>query len=509
MARIDVYLRSIERFGALGAVLASGQSVALRFPTGDRHATQITSHDQIVTMVREIAPPPVLDLIDRGRPAKFQHLSAGSTFAIAVTPKQGAWSIAIDRIQPGDAAAAAEAEAAGPGGKTATLAPPIAGPAGGSSQMTILPTAYDHKPATAAGPVVFEELIATARTAGASDAYFMANAMPLIRVGGEMQPLPDRSAPLDAEALDKALGAIAPAEARAQWHDRGDTVFAHTSPGGARLRVNWIRDRRGSGASIRIIPGEPPEPDLLGVPDLARRLIEARRGLVVIAGGAGAGKTTTAAALVEHANHARAALVVMIESPIEIPLESKRCLISQREVGAHVRSLADGVRAATREGADVIVLGRADDPEALAAALDAVSAGALVVVTITAAGIAPAVERIIELSARVRGDAARPLVADSLLGGVGQALCRRLTGGGRVAAYEVLVATPAVGGLVRDSKTFQLASVMQTGRPQGMATMTDALAELVRRRVVAGDEALRRSTSPMELRSLLAQTPEP
>lgn len=504
MARIDVYLRSIERFGALGATLASGQSVALRFPTGDRHATQITSHDQLVTMVREISPPPVLDLIDRGRPAKFQHLSAGSTFALSVTPKQGAWSVVIDRIQPGEPAADAAAGAAGAGGKSATLAPPVAGP-GGSSQMTILPTAYEHKPATAAGPVVFEELIASARKAGASDAYFMANALPLIRVAGEMQPLPDRTAALDTEALDKALGAIAPAEARAQWHERGDTVFAHTSPDGARLRVHWIRDRRGSGASIRIIPGETPDPDLLGVPDLARRLIEARRGLVVIAGGAGAGKTTTAAALVEHANAARAALVVMIESPIEIPLESRRCLISQREVGPHVRSLADGVRAATREGADVIVLGRAEDPEALAAALDAVSAGALVVVTITAAGIAPAVERIIELSARVRGDAARALVADALLGGVGQALCRRVTGGGRVAAYEVLVATPAVAAMVRDGKTFQLASVMQTGRPQGMATLTDALAELVRRRVVAGDEALRRSTSPMELRALLAQ----
>jgi twitching motility protein PilT len=198
----------------------------------------------------------------------------------------------------------------------------------------------------------------------------------------------------------------------------------------------------------------------------------------------------------------------MIESPIEIPLDSKRCLISQREVGAHVRSLADGVRAATREGADVIVLGRADDPDALAAALDAVSAGALVVVTITAAGIAPAVERIIELSARVRGDAARGLVADVLLGGVGQVLCRRAGGGGRVAAYEVLVATGAVAGLVRDGKTYQLSSVMQTGRPQGMATLTDALADLVRRRVITGDEALRRSTSPQELRAVLAQGPE-
>jgi twitching motility protein PilT len=508
VARIDVYLRSIERFGALGAVLASGKSVTLKFTTGDRHATQITPHDQLVTMVREIAPPQILDLIDRNRPARFEHASGGFTYSIAVATSQGQWSVSIDRAQPGEQpAAGAAGGAAGAAGKSATLAPPVA--TGGS--MTIEPTAYEHKPWTTtaiAGPLVFEELIAVARRAGASDAYFMANALPLIRVGGEMMPLPDRAAALDAESLDKALGAIAPAEARAQWHDRGDTVFAHTSPDGSRLRVHWIRDRRGSGASIRLIPAEPPTADALGVPELARRLIEARRGLVVIAGGAGAGKTTTAAALVEHANNHRAALVVMIESPIEIPLDSRRCLISQREVGAHVRSLGDGVRAATREGADVIVLGRADDPDALAAALDAVSAGALVVVTITAAGIAPAVERIIELSGRVRGDAARGLVADALLGGVGQALCRRAAGGGRVAAYEVLVATGAVGGLVRDGKTYQLSSVMQTGRPQGMATLTDALADLVRRRVITGDEALRRSTSPQELRAVLAQASE-
>jgi len=501
VARLDVYLRSIERFGATGAVLVSGQSVTLRFPTGDRHATQVTPHDQLVAMVREVAPPGVLDQIDRNKPGRFDHESGGNRFAIAVTPRPGQWSVAIDRVVPG--APAEPSAAATPAGPTATLAPPM----GQTAPMTIERTAYELRPPPATGPVVFDELIAAARKAGASDAYLMANALPLIRVGGEMMPLPDRTAALDGEALDKALGAIAPAEARAQWHDRGDTVFAHASPDGSRLRVHWIRDRRGAGASVRLIPAETPNPDTLGVPELARRLIEARRGLVVITGGAGAGKTTTAAALVQHANHGRAAMVVMLDAPTEITLDSHRCLISQREVGSHVRTLSDGVHAAAREGADVIVLGRAEDPEALAAALDAVSAGALVVVTVTAAGIASAVERIIELTARVRGEAARPAVADALLGGIGQVLCRR-PNGGRIAAYEVLFATGPVAGLVRDGKTFQLASIMQTGRPQGMATLADALADLVRRRVVAADEALRRTPNPQELRGLLAGAPE-
>jgi twitching motility protein PilT len=501
VARIDVYLRSIERFGATGAILNSGQSVTLRFPTGDRHATQLTPHDQLVVMVREVAPPNVLDTIDRNKPAKFEHESGGARFAIAVTPRPGQWSVAIDRLIPGEAPATAGGPA--PAGPSATLAPPMSG----AATMTIERTAHEQKPPAATGPVVLDELVASARKGGASDLYLMPNALPLIRAGGEMMPLPDRTAALDGEALDKAISAVASTEARAEWHERGDTVFAHAGPDGGRLRVHWSRDRRGAGASIRLIPAETPNVDALGVPELARRLIEARRGLVVIAGGAGAGKTTTAAALVEHANNGRAAMVVMLESPIEITLDSRRCLVSQREVGPHVRSLADGVAAATREGADVIVLGRAEDPDALAAALDAVSAGALVIVTITAAGIAQAIERIIELSARVRRDAARPAVAEALLGGVGQALCRRATGG-RVAAYEVLVATGPVAGLIRDGKTFQLASVMQTGRPQGMATLTDALVDLVRRRVISGDEALRRAPNPQELRALLSQAPE-
>jgi twitching motility protein PilT len=500
MARIDVYLKSIERFGATGAVLTSGQSVTLKFPTGDRHATQITQHDQLVVMIREIAPPGVLDQVDRNRPARFDHTLAGNRFTIAVKPMPGSWTVAIDR-------ATGEPTADGAAAKpTATLAPPMGAT---TVPMTIERTAYEPRPLASAGPVVFDELIAAARKANASDAYLMANALPLIRVAGEMVPLPDRTAPLDADALDKALGAIAPTELRDDWRDRGEAVFAHPMTDGTRLRIHWIRDRRGAGASVRLIPAETPNPDTLGVPELARRLIEARRGLVVIAGGSGAGKTTTAAALIEHANHHRAALVVTLEAPIEIPIDSRRCLISQREIGGHVRTLAEGVRAAAREGADVIVIGRGEDPDALAAALDAVSAGALVLVQITAAGLAQAIERMIELTSRVRGDAARGAVADAVLGGVAQTLCRRVTGG-RVAAYEVLVATGPVAGLVRDGKTFQLASVMQTGRPQGMSTMTEALAELVRRRVVAPDEALRRSTAPQELRTMLAApAPEP
>jgi twitching motility protein PilT len=493
MARIDLYLKSIDRFGATGAVLQSGQSVTLKFPSGDRHATQLTPHDQLVVMIREIAPPAVLDQVDRNRPTRFEHELAGNRFVIAVKPTPGAWTVVIDRStgEPG-------ADTAGK--PTATLAPPMGAAA---AAMTIERTAYEPGPVATAGPVVFDELIASACNASASDAYLMANALPLIRVAGEMVPLPDRTASLDAEALDKALGAIAPPEVRARWQDRGDTVFAHTMGDGTRLRVHWIRDRRGPGASVRLIPAETPNPDRLGLPELARRLIEARRGLVLIAGGAGSGKTTTAAALIDHANHHRAALIVTLEAPIEIPIDSRRCLISQREVGDHVRSLAEGVSAASREGADVIVIGRGEDPDALAAALDAVSAGALVLVQITAAGMAQAIERVVELSARVRGDAARGAVADALLGGVAQTLCRRVTGG-RVAAYEVLVATGAVASLVRDAKTYQLASVMQTGRPQGMSTMTEALAELVRRRVVAGDEALRRSAAPQDLRAVLA-----
>jgi twitching motility protein PilT len=353
--------------------------------------------------------------------------------------------------------------------------------------------------------VVLDDVLASARRAGASDLYLMANAPPLARVAGDLVAFGERP-PLEAEALARDLGAIASPEARATWHERGDAVFAHDSPTAGRMRVHWIRDHRGAGASIRMIAGEPAVADKLGVPDLALRLIEARRGLLLVTGPSGGGKSTTIAALIEHANTNRNAFVVTIESPIEITYNVRRCLISQREVGSHVRDPADGVRAAWREGADVIVIGRGDDADAVAAALDAVGGGALVVVGLTAPGVAQGVERLIEIAGRVRGDGARGAVADALIGGIAQVLCKR-TSGGRVAAFEVLGATAPVTGLIRDGKTYQLASVMQTGRGQGMISQTDSLVDLVRKRVIAPEEALRRSATPNELRALLSGTP--
>jgi twitching motility protein PilT len=495
MARIDVYLRSIERFGAHGATLTSGQSVTLRFPTGDRHATQVTPHDQLVIMVREIAPPAVLDPIDRGRPAQFDHVVAGARYRIDVTPRPGKWVVQIDvatddPIQPSELSAAAAGK---PRAELGTIPP---------QEMVVERTAYDVRAAVpAAGPVVLDDVLASARHAGASDLYLMSGAPPLGRIAGDLVALGEKP-PFDAESLARDLGAIASPEARATWHERGDAVFAHESPTAGRMRVHWIRDHRGPGASIRMIAAAAPAADKLGIPELGLRLIEARRGLVLVTGPSGSGKSTTIAALIEHANTNRNAFVVTIETPIEITYDLRRCVISQREVGTHVRASADGVRAAWREGADVIVIGRGDDPDALAAALDAVGGGALVVVGITAQGVAQGIERMIEVGSRVRGDAMRGAVADALIGGVSQALCKRIAGG-RIAAFEVLGATAPVNGLIREGKTYQLSSVMQTGRGQGMVSQTDSLVDLVRKRVIAPDEALRRSSTPHELRALL------
>ncbi|MBP6632552.1 MAG: Flp pilus assembly complex ATPase component TadA [Kofleriaceae bacterium] len=493
MARIDVYLRSIERFAARGAVLTSGQSVTLKFPTGDRHATQVTPHDQLVILVREIAPPHCLDQVDAGKPVKFEHESAGHRYQLAVQPRPGAWVVSIDVAA--EAAPAAPVPGPPPPAPEDLAAEPSAG------EMLIERTQYEPRSGAAGGSSAFDDVVAAARRAGASDVYLMSGSPPCVRIHGELVVWSDRPA-LDAEVLERELGAIASAEVRAQWIERGDAVFAHSSAGAGRQRVHWVRDRQGVGATVHLVAATAPTPAQLGLPDALPALLAARRGLFVLGGPRGAGTSSTLAALLHHAGEAGLGFVVTVESPIEVIVGAGRGLISQREVGSHVRSAAEGVRAAQREGADLIALACGDDREALAAGLDAVEAGVSLLVAVTAPSVPGAIERVIEAAPPQRAAHARALVAGHLVGAVTQVLCRRPSGP-RVPAFELLAGGPAVAAAIRDNRSFQLGSVMSTGRGQGMSALNDSLVDLTRRRVISADEAVRRSASPTELRALL------
>jgi hypothetical protein len=425
MSKLDVYLRSIERFGAAGAVLTSGQAVTLRFPTGDRHATQVTPHDQLVVMVREIAPPAALDAIDKQRPAKFDIESQGTRYAISVQPRPGAWQV---EIAPGQAPAAAPPAPVAP-------APPPRAPGRAPSapvdagEMLIERGQYDTPvetiaPPTTSGSAFLDQLTHAARALRSTDVYLSAGAPPLVRTGADVVPIADRGA-IDAELLSREVGIVAPASARAAWLDGAPATFAY-GDGAGRVRVTVSRDRRGPAAALRLLHNEPPALDRLSLgAEVTRWLGES--GLVVIAGGSNVGKTTLLAALVRALGE-RKRHVVSLEDPIEI-LQSG-VTVSQREIGEHVPSYATGVEAAMREGADAIVLGAITTAESAQALVDAVAGGHLVLTTVAGDGKL-ALSRAL---ARIGGDrsAAEKLCLGALLGTITPAVARS---GGRT--YEV------------------------------------------------------------------------
>ncbi len=400
MSKIDVYLRSIEKFGATGAVLTSNQAIMLRFPTGDRHATQVTPHDQLVVLVREIAPPAILDQIDRQQPARFAYDSNGIRYAINVVPRAGAWQVGIE-------GSGAPAPAAPP--PAASIRPTA--PAAAPTEMLIERGQYDS-PAetarpTASGSALLDELTRAARGLRASDLYLVAGAVPLARTGTELAAVGNA---IDGDSLSREVGVVAPAAARGQWAEGGVATFAY-SDGAGRIRVTLARDHRGPTASFRLLPDAVPF-ERLGL-DLGDWLD--RSGLIVIAGGSGAGKTVTLSAIVG-ALAGRKRQVITLEDPIEIVQTSP--LISQREIGTHVASLAVGVATALRENPDAIAIGDGGSPASAAAVFDAVYGGGLVITTVIAPSGSLAVERLVEQSGPDRRELVRAILASSLLGTV-------------------------------------------------------------------------------------------
>jgi len=404
MAKIDPYLRSIEKFGAAGAVLTSGQPITLKFPAGDRNATQVVAHDQLVQMVREIAPPQALDQVDGGRATRFDYESNGVRYTVTVQPKPGVWQVVID------GAAAAPPSAVPTPVRRAQSAPVDTG-----GDLAIERGQYaDDAAATApagSGSTVLDSITQAARGARASDVVLATGAAPMVRANGKLEAIADRAA-LDAETLSRELGIVAPAEARSAWTDQGSATFTY-GDGMGRVRVTLSRDHRGPGATLRLLVGEPPAHDRLGVPREVGAWLD-QRGLVIVAGAAGSGKTTTLAALVKALGE-RGRRVIAIEDPIELVHASP--FISQRAVGAHVDGVAAGVAAALREGADAIAIGAVATPDDAAAVVDAVAGGMLVLVTL-ATSADRAADHLVDLLSHERRDLGKAVIARGFLGAV-------------------------------------------------------------------------------------------
>ena len=433
MARIDVYLRSIERFGAAGAVLTSGQAVTLRFPTGDRHATQVTHHDALVALVREIAPPMALDMVDRGQSSSFDIDSGSTSYTLTVNPARGAWQVIIEPAMPPQQSVA---PAPTPAASAATAVAPRQQQ---RAQTDVTPPpqelpiergqyAVPDNAGSTSGSYVLDQLTQAARQARASDVLIATGAAPAMRTMTGIQPLADSRA-MDAEAISREIGIVAPADVRAQWTETGLAMFTY-GDGVGRVRATLTWDHRGPGATLRLLVGEPPAIDRIGIGREVSAWLE-ERGLVIVAGPTGIGKTTTLAALVRSLGEA-GKRVVTLEDPIEI-IHVTSPWISQRAIREHVPTLAEGVACAMREGADAIVIGAVTNAEGANAVIDCVNAGHLVLTTIATTKARHAVDQLVDLLPYDRRDLARAALDHGLLGSIAPVI----KAGGR--SYEVVV----------------------------------------------------------------------
>ena len=339
----------------------------------------------------------------------------------------------------------------------------------------------------------------------ASDLHLSVGATPLVRKDGHMQPL-DAAAPvLDPATMKRLLDPITPEKNKAEFEERRDTDFAYEVPGLARFRANIFMDRKGMGAVFRVIPSQILTAEQLGLSPAILNLCKLNKGLVLVTGPTGSGKSTTLCGMVDYINRTRKDHIITIEDPIEFVHENKVCAINQREVHNHTMSFKNALRAALREDPDIILVGEMRDLETVAIAIETAETGHLVFGTLHTTTAASTVDRVIDQFPSDRQAQIRIMLSESLKGVISQTLCKKI-GGGRAAALEVLIVTSAVSNLIREAKTFQIQSMMQVGKAVGMVTLNDALMDLVTKKLVAPDEAYSKAIDKNGMETLLKRT---
>jgi twitching motility protein PilT len=346
-----------------------------------------------------------------------------------------------------------------------------------------------------------DALLETMVKRGASDLHLTTTFHPYLRVFGEIMPIKEEE-PLTAARTAKLVGEIMPEENRKVFATNWDTDFAYELHGLGRFRVNAFQDRHGPGAVFRLIPSVVPTIEELGLPSAVRDFCYLSKGMVVVTGPTGSGKSTTLAAMVDHINKHRTDHIITIEDPIEFVHQPVRCLINQREVHRDTRSFANALRAALREDPDIVLVGEMRDLETIEIAIETAETGHLVLGTLHTNTAASTVDRMIDKFPSDRQNQIRSMLADSLKGAVAQTLCKKI-GGGRVAAFEVLVINTGISSQIREGKTYMITSAMQTGRAQGMQNFTEEYMKLVLAGKITPEEAFIKSVDKEDIRTKL------
>ena len=463
MARLDKLIQVMHDQRAEALSLAVGKPASLMQNGTVRHLTREPLTDaQIQALVREIASPETATRIGAAGPVAFAYRAPSGD--VRVELKSGTDGAAL--LRP----------VAAPARESTQAAPPVTTPA-----PPVIPA-----PDLAGARAALDELFRLLVSSGASDLHLRTGEPPMLRLHGE---LARQSHPaLTSDQLDTMLVSIMTAKELGEYREGGDTDWAYEIDKLARFRCNAGRDRFGPMAVFRVIPNEIRTADEMGLSREVQNLCYLTKGLVVVTGPTGSGKSTTLAGLVDLINRTRTDHIITIEDPIEFVHPSKKCLVTQRQVGLHTRSFKHALRAALREDPDIILVGEMRDLETVSIAIETAETGHLVFGTLHTTTAASTIDRIIDQFPPDRQAQVRVMLSESLRGVIAQTLCKKV-GGGRVAAREVLLTTPAVSNLIREGKTFQIPSIMQTNRKTGMVTLNDALLELVDAKLVEPKEA--------------------
>src|SRR3989449_6818349 len=341
---------------------------------------------------------------------------------------------------------------------------------------------------------------------GASDLHITSGQPPILRVHGELERV--KYDPMDDETLRAMLYEIAPEQKIKTFEETGDVDFGYEIPGVARFRANYFMQKYGCGAVFRQIPTKVLTADDLGLPTILKKTALLNKGLVLVTGPTGSGKSTTLAAIIDHANKLRKDHIITIEDPIEFVHQSQGCLINHREVGSHTKSFSAALRGALREDPDIILVGEMRDLETIRLAIEAAETGHLVFATLPATNAAKTVDRIIEVFPHEEQGQIRSALSTSLKLVVAQTLFKRVDKRGRCAALEIMVVTPAVANLIRENKTFQIPSAIQVGKQFGMQTLDDAIMEVLQKKWIGADEAYNKCIDKAKFKPFLKSAPD-
>ena len=340
----------------------------------------------------------------------------------------------------------------------------------------------------------------------ASDLHLSTGNQPMLRIHGDLVRID--APPLESDDLKALVYEIAPETKIKTFEETGDVDFGYEYPGFARYRANFLNQKNGIAAVFRLIPSKVLTMEDLGLPPVLKRFAHLKKGMVLVTGPTGSGKSTTLAAMIDYANLHRKDHIITVEDPIEFVHRSQQSLINQREVGVHTRSFASALRGALREDPDIILVGEMRDLETIELALTAASTGHLVFGTLHTSNAPKTIDRIIDVFPTNQQNQVRSGLSESLKGVVAQNLFKRVDKPGRCAALEILVCDAPIANLIREGKTHQVAGMMQVGKKKGNQPLDDAIMDLLRTGKIAVEEAYEKASDKKKFRALLKEPPD-